>query len=282
MPMTMPWGRIESDSYWLLFVVCFIAVASWESFRPRLKAVAPVARRWGRHGIVLIVTQIVVVGVCRVSPVVMALAVMHSRYGLLNKTWLPYPIRFISAVLVLDLVKYGLHRIHHAVALLWRVHYVHHSDPDFDVSTGGRAHPIEVTFLQGANLAAVALLAAPPAAVLTAELLSAAQTFFTHANASLPGWLEKPVRRVFVTPDMHRIHHSQEIDEQWTNYGDIFTLWDRLFRTYRDQPATGQENMVVGIKGAQNEGAIGLGFILFAPFRRMQEETAGETLKSAT
>jgi sterol desaturase/sphingolipid hydroxylase (fatty acid hydroxylase superfamily) len=272
--MTMPWERIESDSYWLVFVACFILIACWESWRPKTKLIAPVGRRWSRHGLIMVVTALFTVSVCRVGPVIMALAVAKSRYGLLNKPWLPYPLRFILAVLLLDLVTYTMHWSYHAVPILWRVHHVHHSDPDFDVSTAGRAHPLEVSLLQGANLAAVALLAAPPAAVLTVELLSVAQTVISHANASLPSWLEKPMRWFFITPDLHRIHHSEVMEEQWTNYGDIFPWWDYLFRTYRKDPAAGQENIVVGIKGFQNEASVDLGFMLLFPFRRQPEEAA--------
>jgi sterol desaturase/sphingolipid hydroxylase (fatty acid hydroxylase superfamily) len=159
------------------------------------------------------------------------------------------------------------------VPFLWRVHHVHHSDPDFDLSTGARAHPIEVALTQGANLAAVAILAAPVAAVLAAELFSCAQSFFSHANASLPAWVEEPLRWVFVTPDMHRIHHSEEVGEQGKNLGDIFPWWDRLFRTYQQTPDAGQDRMVVGLKGFQNEGSLNLSFMLLHPFRLQPQET---------
>jgi len=269
----MPWARIESGAYWSLFLASFILVATWESLRPKQNLSSPVQRRWSRHGIILLVASVVSVGLYRASPVIVSVAMMNRRFGLLNKPWLPFTLRFIFAVLLLDLVRYAVHRSYHAVPILWRVHQVHHSDPDFDLSTGARAHPLEVTLMQGANLAAVAILAAPPAAVLALELFSAAQVFFSHANASLPAWIEKPLRRVFVTPDMHRVHHSEEVSEQSRNLGDIFPWWDHLFRTYLEAPAAGQDHVVVGLKGAQNEGSLTLGFMLLQPFRLQPQES---------
>jgi sterol desaturase/sphingolipid hydroxylase (fatty acid hydroxylase superfamily) len=276
--MTMAWGRIESSAFWLMFVGIFILVAIWESLRPKRNLSSAVTRRWSHHGIILFAATVVSVSLYRASPVIVAVAMVHSRLGLLNKPWLPFPVRFLLAILLLDLVRYAVHRSYHAVPFLWRLHHVHHSDPDFDLSTGVRAHPIEVTVTQGSNLVAVAVLAAPPAAVLITELFSCAQTFFSHANASLPEWLEKPLRWMFVTPDMHRIHHSEEVQEQSRNLGDIFPWWDHLFRTYLKAPAAGQDRMLCGVKGFQNDESLNLTFMLLYPFRHQpQEVTSQET-----
>jgi len=276
--MTMPWGRIENDAYWLMFLASFIVVAIWESLRPKRNLSSGVTRRWSRHGIILLAATIVSIALYRASPVIVAVAMVNSRFGLLNKPWLPSPVRFIFAILLLDLVRYAVHRSFHAVPFLWRVHHVHHSDPDLDLSTGARAHPVETILTQGANLAAVAILAAPPAAVLAVELFSCAQSFFSHANASLPGWLEKPLRWMFVTPDMHRVHHSEEVREQSRNLGDIFPWWDHVFRTYLEVPAAGQDRMLVGLKGFQNDESLNLAFMLLHPFRlQPREVTSQET-----
>lgn len=270
----MPWTRIENDAYWVILLATFIAVAIWESLKPKNDLSSPLKRRWGNHGVILFAATIVAAALYRTSPVILSVAMMNSRFGLLNKTWLPFWVRFIFAVLLLDLVRDAMHRTYHAVPFLWRVHHVHHSDPDIDLSTGARAHPIETLFTQGANLAAVAILAAPPAAVLAVELFSCAQSFFSHANASLPRWVETPLRWMFVTPEMHRIHHSEEVQEQARNLGDIFPWWDHLFRTYLQDPAAGQDRMLVGLKGFQNNESLNLGFMLLYPFLRQPEETA--------
>jgi sterol desaturase/sphingolipid hydroxylase (fatty acid hydroxylase superfamily) len=272
----MPWGHTENNTYLLVFLATFVAVAAWESLRPKRELSSEVSRRWSRHGVLLVVATVASVVLYRASPVVLAFAMRDSRFGVLNKPWLPYSVRFIVTVLLLDFVRYAVHRFHHGVSFLWRVHHVHHSDPDFDVSTGVRAHPIETVLALGADLATIAVLAAPPAAVLAAELLSCAQAFFSHANASLPAWLEKPIRWMFVTPDMHRIHHSEEISEQSMNFGEIFPWWDRFFQTYLDVPAAGQDRMRVGLKGFQNDGSLDFTYMLLHPFKRESPEATSQ------
>ncbi len=278
--MMIRWERIESNVYWLVFVCAFILVAIWESLRPKHSLSSSVTRRWSHHGTVFLGTTVLSVLLYRISPVIIAMAAAHSRVGLLNRSWLPYPVRFVAAILLLDLIRYGVHRSYHAVPLLWRFHHVHHSDPEFDLSTGVRAHPIEVSLTQGLNLAAVALFAAPPAAVVVLELFSCAQLFFSHANATLPEWVEKPLRWIFVTPDMHRVHHSEEVQEQSRNLGELFPWWDHLFQTYLQAPAAGQDGIRFGIKGFQNDESLNLAFMLLHPFRRQAEEVfpQGQTL----
>ena len=274
----MPWARIENNSYWLVFLASFLAVATWESLRPKQDLSSAANRRWTSHGVLFFAATVVSMLLYRSSPVLLAFAARNSRFGLLNKPWLPYAARFIFSLVLLDLVRYAVHRCHHAVFLLWRVHHVHHSDPDFDLSTGTRAHPIETALALGAELGAIAILAAPPASVLAGELLSCVQAFFSHANASLPAWLEKPIRWMFVTPDMHRIHHSEEIREQSANFGEIFPWWDHLFDTYLDAPAAGQDRMRIGLKGFQNDNSLNISFMLLHPFRKqLQEPTPQET-----
>jgi len=264
-----------------VFVAAFLGVAIWESFRPRRDLLVPTARRWGNHGLLLVICTVISVGIYRASPVVIAASFEGNRFGLLNKPWLPFAARCILAVLLLDLVKYALHRACHSLALLWRLHQVHHSDPDFDVSTAFRVHPIELIFTQLGYFGTIALLAAPPVAVLIAELASTFQGFFGHANARLPEWLEKPVRAIFVTPDMHRIHHSEEIQEQNRNLGDIFPWWDRLFGTYVATPAAGQAEMMTGLKGYQNPGSLGFAFMLRLPFLPERRPSASASVTVA-
>lgn len=273
----MHWARIESGAYWLVFVAAFLGVAIWESFRPNRDLTVAPGRRWGNHGVLLIVCTVLSLAIYRASPVVLAASVEGSRFGLLNKPWLPLVARFILTLLVLDLVKYALHRACHSVALLWRVHQVHHSDPDFDVSTAFRVHPIELIVTQLGYFGVIAALAPPPVAVLIAELASTFHSFIGHANARLPEWLEKPARLIFVTPDMHRIHHSEEIGEQNRNLGDIFPWWDRLFGTYIDAPAAGQAGMVTGLKGFQNAGSLRVPFMLGQPFLGERQGSAPQT-----
>jgi sterol desaturase/sphingolipid hydroxylase (fatty acid hydroxylase superfamily) len=175
-------------------------------------------------------------------------------------------VRCAATILLLDLLNYAAHRTFHSVSFLWRVHEVHHSDPDYDVSTAARFHPIEVVGVQGAHLAVIALLAPPALAVFIAGLLTEVLNLFVHANASLPGWVERWLRIVFITPDLHRIHHSEDIGEQQRNLGQTFAFWDRLFGTFQqDEPRAGE--ITTGLKGFQNAESFGLGFMLMGPFQ---------------
>src|SRR6478672_10911995 len=139
----------QSTTYWIAFVGAFLAVAVWESFQPKRP----------------LVSTLLVKVVLRVSPVVVATAVAGSRWGILNRPWLPFAVRCAATLLLLDLTNYLVHRTYHAVGFLWRVHEVHHSDPDYDVSTAGRFHPLEVLIGQTGLLSVIALSAPPPAAV---------------------------------------------------------------------------------------------------------------------
>jgi sterol desaturase/sphingolipid hydroxylase (fatty acid hydroxylase superfamily) len=268
------WARIESNAYWCVFIAAFLGVAIWESYRPRRSLCVSTGRRWGNHGVLLVLCTILSVGIYRTGPVVIAASVAGSRFGLLNKPWLPFAARCILAVLLLDLVKYSLHRACHSLGLLWRVHQVHHSDPDFDVSTAFRVHPLELIFKQFGYFAVIVILAPAPVAVLITELASNFQSFFGHANARLPEWLEKPVRAVFYTPDLHRIHHSEEIREQNCNFGDIFPWWDRLFGTYASVPAAGHAQIITGLKGFQNPRSLDFGLMIRLPFLPPRPESA--------
>ena len=259
---------LASAAYWSVFVVVFLAVAVWESFQPKHALAFPAERRWGRHGLLFVIGGVAYTVLFRVSPIAVASAVSGSRFGLLNKTWMPFALRCLAAVVLLDLLHYATHRAFHSFSILWRVHEVHHSDPDFDVSTSARFHPLEIVLVQGAYFAAVAVLAPPPPAVFAAGLLAMMLNIFAHANVSLPGWLEGTVRAVLVTPDMHRIHHSEEIAEQSSNFGQTFPWWDRLFGTYLPEAAAG-DKMTTGIAGMKGAESVGLGFMLAEPFVRL-------------
>jgi sterol desaturase/sphingolipid hydroxylase (fatty acid hydroxylase superfamily) len=273
--VNMNWGQFEARSYWFVLVVSFLAVAVWESRRPKLALIFPPERRWSRHGILMLLYSAIWMAVYRAGPVVVALRFADSRYGILNKPTFPYAARFVVTILALDFVRYATHWLEHHVPVLWRLHQVHHSDPDFDVSTGFRAHPLEVVFTQGTILGAVAILAPPAAAVLVFELLICAESCFGHANVTMPAWVEKPLRAVVVTPDMHRIHHSQDAAEQCRNLGDIFPWWDRLCGTYLARPAAG-DRMAVGLPGIEQARSMDFGFMLSEPFLRQPAEATSD------
>ncbi len=201
------------------------------------------------------------------TAVAVAVAAGASSYGLLNRPWLPFWLRCIASFLLLDLMRYGQHRLYHAIPLLWRIHRVHHSDPDLDCSSGFLFHPGEYLLTQGSYLAMVAILAPPPVAVAVLEFVVIAQNVFTHGNISLPAPLDALLRRVWITPDMHRIHHSEEIAEQNANFGTVFPWWDLLFRTYLRDPAAGQQQMAVGLRELRGQRSLNIWHMLALPFR---------------
>jgi sterol desaturase/sphingolipid hydroxylase (fatty acid hydroxylase superfamily) len=264
----MSWLRIENAAYWAVFAAAFTAIAVWQTARPARRLSVSVDRRWGNHALLMLTCSALSMLLFRGSAIMLAVAVERSNFGLLNRTSLPLPVRVVLTILALDFVRYAVHWLHHSIAFLWRVHQVHHSDPDCDLSTGLRSHPIEALLLQGAYFGAIVILAAPPVAVLASDLASLFQSFLSHANTKLPEWIEKPLRLTLVTPEMHAIHHSVEVKEQSRNLGDIFPWWDRLFGTYLHEPAAGHGEFVLGLKGFQNERSLGYGFMLAQPFRR--------------
>jgi sterol desaturase/sphingolipid hydroxylase (fatty acid hydroxylase superfamily) len=255
----MPWIRFAAPVYWTFYVAAFLGVAVWESAHPRGALALPPGRRWANHGLLQAVSGGFSTILLRTNAVVLAAAVAHNRFGLLNQPWAPFAVRWVAAVVLLDLARYWGHWSFHHVSFLWRIHQVHHSDPDYDVSTGLRFHPLEVFSMQGVYLTMVALIAPPVSAVLASEVMSIVVDFFAHANASLPKWAERLVRSAFVTPDMHRIHHSQYIGEQSRNLGQTFPWWDRLFGTYLREPAAGEQNLATGLKGFEGGLSFGLG-----------------------
>jgi sterol desaturase/sphingolipid hydroxylase (fatty acid hydroxylase superfamily) len=265
--------NVQSLTYWIVFIGAFLAVAVWESFQPQRPLSGPAERRWGHHALLLAISAVFAKVVLRVSPVIVATTVAGSRFGVLNRPALPFTVRCVLTVLLLDLTDYLVHRTYHAVGFLWRVHEVHHSDPDYDVSTAGRFHPLEVLMGQSAGLAVIAVFAPPAVAVFTREILTLLLNFFVHANASLPRPVERVFRAIFITPDLHRIHHSEEMEEQWRNLGQTFSFWDRIFGTYLDRAAAG-DDVVTGVKGLRNPGSLEMGFMLSEPFRPRSESQA--------
>jgi len=259
----MHWLRTEGGLYWTVFVLSFLGVAVWESLQPWRELSEPVERRWGRHALLVFLSYGLSALLIPLSPVLLAVS-LSNRWGLLHQSWLATPARWILAILILDLARFAVHRAMHAVHLLWRVHQVHHSDHDFDVSTSVRAHPVEVIVFQLTSLATVAILAPPPGAVLVQQLLSAFESFFSHANASLPPWLQRTLGWLLYTCDTHRVHHSADFRMQNSNYGDIFPWWDMLFRTYL--PAAADPKMTIGVDEPQLAGRSGFLFLLKQPF----------------
>jgi sterol desaturase/sphingolipid hydroxylase (fatty acid hydroxylase superfamily) len=174
---------------------------------------------------------------------------------------------------VLDLAIYFQHVLFHAVPGLWRLHRMHHTDLEFDVSTGLRFHPIEILLSMLIKFAVIAALGAPALAVLVFEVLLNATSMFNHANVRIPPRIDRVLRWLVVTPDMHRVHHSKIVRETNSNYGFNLSVWDRIFGTYRDQPALGHARMRIGVSGLEDARlSVRLGGMLSLPFMHAPKE----------
>ena len=171
----------------------------------------------------------------------------------------------IVSMLLLDLAIYLQHVMFHAVPWLWRLHRMHHADLDFDATTGLRFHPVEILLSMGTKLAVVAALGPPAIAVLLFEVILNATAIFNHANINLPGGVDRVLRLLVVTPDMHRVHHSVDPRETNSNYGFNLPWWDRLLGTYIAQTAKGHEGMEIGSEQFRTPRDLWLDRLLIQP-----------------
>jgi sterol desaturase/sphingolipid hydroxylase (fatty acid hydroxylase superfamily) len=229
------------------FVAVFAVMALAEILAPRRRLVDAKLTRWANNLGLVAVNVVALRLVFPAAAVGTAVLVNEQGIGILAATGLPYWAKLVLAVGAMDLAIYLQHVMFHALPILWRLHRVHHADLDFDVTTGARFHTIEMIMSMVLKIALVALLGAPVAAVVAFEVLLSATAMFNHSNFRLPLALDRVLRLVVVTPDMHRIHHSVEIDEANSNFGFNLPWWDRLFGTYRAQPRKTHEAMTIGI-----------------------------------
>jgi sterol desaturase/sphingolipid hydroxylase (fatty acid hydroxylase superfamily) len=245
----------------------FVAMALWEFIQPRRKQSIGRGWRWPNNlGVVALNTLLVRV-VFPATAVGLALVAEARGWGLFNLVALPAWVGVVSSVVVLDLAIYLQHVLFHAVPALWRLHRMHHADLDFDVSTGLRFHPIEIVLSMLIKFTVVAALGAPALAVLIFEVLLNATSMFNHGNVRIHTGLDRILRWLVVTPDMHRVHHSILSRETNSNFGFNVPWWDRLFGTYRAQPQAGHDAMTIGIEQFRASRELWLDRMLLQPFR---------------
>jgi len=250
------------------FFGVFALMALWEAAVPRRARLYPRRVRWLNNLALVVLNSVLLRLAFPVAAVSFAALAGERGWGLLNIFAVPYWAAFLMALAALDFAIYLQHVMFHAVPLLWRLHRVHHADPDFDVTTGARFHPIEIVLSMLIKLAVITVLGAPAAAVLAFEVLLNATAMFNHGNVRLPPRVDQWLRRLLVTPDMHRVHHSVDDDETNSNFGFNLPWWDRLLGTYRDQPRRGHQGMTIGIHGYREPGEVSwLPGILTLPFK---------------
>ncbi len=233
----------------LIFVSLLSLFILLEIRWPRHPRLIPRSQRWPANFVLIIVNGVCVKLVFPISTFGLAMWSSEQQWGVLNQlnfnTYLSIPL----SILLLDFAIYWQHRLFHALPVLWRIHRMHHVDPDYDVSLGLRFHPIEILLSMAIKLAIILLLGAPVMAVFLFEVILNGMAMFNHSNLKLPNKLDGILRRFVVTPDMHRVHHSQRINEHNSNYGFNLSCWDRWFNSYIAQPKLGHQQLRFGLSG---------------------------------
>lgn len=223
-------------------------ISIWELISPRRKLTQKKLGRWLPNLGVVVFNTVLLRLIFPLSAVGFAMSIQDKHWGVLNHLLLPLPWAVFISLVLLDLAIYLQHVSFHGIPLLWRFHKMHHADADIDVTTGLRFHPLEILISMGIKFAVIALFGMPALAVLIFEVVLNAMSMFTHGNVNLNTKLDHHLRWGIVTPDMHRIHHSIYSDETNSNYGFHLSLWDRLFRTYKEQPKDGHLKMIIGLR----------------------------------
>lgn len=251
------------------FLGILALMALWEILAPRRPRVVPHSRRrrWPANLAISILNGTLLKFILPGGALFVAAAASKAGWGLLNDGIFPYWMKVAATIILLDLTIYLQHVLFHAVPLLWRIHRMHHADVDLDVTSGGRFHTFEILLSGLIKIAAVAALGAPMLGVLLFEVLLNATAMFNHSNVRMPPGLDRLLRMLLVTPDMHRVHHSIEVVETNSNFGFNLPWWDYIFRTYRAQPRLGHTNMVLGIEQFREPANQRLDRMWLIPFR---------------
>jgi len=254
-----------------VFVGLFAFLAMVETYAPRRLRVQTRGGRWITNWGMTVINTLVLraLGFVIVMPLLAVGAALDAQamgYGLFNQIDLPFWVEVVLTILILDFAIWAQHLITHKVPLLWRLHQVHHSDRDLDVTSAIRFHPVEIALSMVLKIGLVYLLGPAALAVVLFEIILNGTAMFNHANIALPLWLDRWLRLIIVTPDMHRVHHSDERSEHDSNYGFSLSIWDRAFGTYIPQPALGHNEMTVGLRW-QDDRPARLDWALLLPFR---------------
>lgn len=250
----------------LLFLLAVVLFGTWEIVRPQRELAYSKLLRWTNNWLLSVLNSILLSLVFPVLAVGVAVLAQDRGWGLFNNLDLHPAISIVLFILLFDLAIYWQHRFYHIVPVLWRLHRVHHADPDYDISTGIRFHPISIFLSMLIKMALIIAMGPLPLAVLFAEIILNVTAMFNHSNIRLPSKVDTLLRHFLVTPDMHRVHHSVTPEETNSNFGFNFPWWDRLFGSYREQPAGGQVDMEIGIRGFQNRESQILHKLLLHPW----------------
>lgn len=249
------------------FLSVLVAMMLWELAAPRRRLEIPRLIRWTNNLALVALDTAILRLAFPVLAVGLATMAEAQGWGLFNRLDLPLWLAILASILILDLAIYLQHVLFHAVPGLWRLHRMHHADLDFDATTGLRFHPVEILLSMLIKLAVVGAIGAPAVAVLAFEVILNATALFNHSNIALPQQVDRVLRWLLVTPDMHRVHHSTTPRETNSNYGFSLPWWDRAFGTYIAQPARGHEGMEIGIEQFRTPRDLWLDRMLVQPLR---------------
>lgn len=252
-----------------VFLGLFALFAALEALAPRRARSLPRKTRWITNWSITILNTVMLRAMALVLPLLAvgaALDASANGWGLLNQLGWPGWIETVAAILFFDFAIWAQHLVTHKVPLLWRLHRVHHADRDFDVTTAIRFHPVEIALSMLLKIGLVYLIGPAALAIILFEIILNGTALFNHANLALPPRLDRVLRLVLVTPDMHRVHHSTRRHEHDSNYGFALSIWDRLFRTYVPQPEMGHDAMEIGLRW-RDDAPSKLGWSLLLPFR---------------
>lgn len=258
------------------FAIVLAGMMAWEAWSPRREGLsARRGRRWSANFGLIALDAILLRLFFPLAAVGAAAFAAGRGWGLFNVVAVPPWLAIAASIIALDLAIYAQHVVFHKIPLLWRLHRVHHSDVDLDVTTGLRFHPIEIVLSMAFKAGLVIALGAPVLAVIAFEVVLNATSMFNHANIDLPRGLDRILRRLIVTPDMHRVHHSVYRDETDSNFGFNLSVWDHLFATYRAQPRDGHLRMRIGLDEFRERGERALHRLLIQPFLNGSGGAAG-------
>jgi sterol desaturase/sphingolipid hydroxylase (fatty acid hydroxylase superfamily) len=255
-----------SQLYAIVYFGAIIVVALLEWAAPRRTPGDSAGLRWFGNFSLTILGAVLVRVLFPIAGVGWAVFCEERGYGVFNQVAWPRWVEFTLTIVGIDAVYYAQHYVLHHVPTLWRLHRTHHSDQEYDFSTGVRFHPFETVWATGALMAAIFALGTPPVAVFLSQLLTVTAGFVEHANIRIPVSLDRVLRLVLVTPDMHRIHHSQDMREGNSNFSNTFSWWDRLFGTYVDQPLAGHDGIAFGVAELSERKHLTLPWMLAQPF----------------
>jgi sterol desaturase/sphingolipid hydroxylase (fatty acid hydroxylase superfamily) len=266
--MNLDWLDQPGLARLVVVLVLLVALLLCQRRWPMRGEASPPGRRWRNIGLAVIATVVVYLAL-PVTAVSFAAIAAARGLGLLSAVHWPAAIEFVLAIALLDMAIYWQHRWFHELRWLWPIHRVHHSDTQFEVTLGLRFHPAEILLSMLYKLVVIAALGPSVAAVALYEILLAAFALLTHADVALPMAWDRRLRRVLVTPDWHRVHHSVHRDETDSNYGNLLTLWDRIFASRIDQPRDGHRGMEIGLPQFRSPDAQTLAALLRQPLVRV-------------